>query len=501
MIAQCMAFIIIIFPITLMILSIISIKVRPVSKILKELSSSLNDYPLAEFEYAKICNGKYNGNLFTIAGTKEGCSCVDVNRYRKKQSGKYLVNPSSCTRNQTSNGCEKVPKTPSHNLEYWLNGKFCSKYYNLNSEIKGYLYFLNSSVLKDEECQNGYKKCGKLDDMNNYLCVPQDEECPINDIIVSSRERDDLKDYNFTVIEDNYYYYTNKADKPIITKLKVTEGKLCKDRTFIYTEYPQYILDYNFEYYGCRHKIENELYEKNFDILDTKTKEEFYSYSGIKMADYFKKSIFEYPFFSLNAKMNLYPQRYIGYDKQCLKNNGAFNAENSIFNEEKISEMDNYILDIVYKNKINKWFSVAALILCFIISFFVIVLTDRYKKLFLIWGGINLIMFIMILVPIIINLKKIPKFKQIPLCGNTTTNIKINYYHSTSKRLKITTILSIIFDILYLLYNIATLLFAFFGESGYSSDNYLLNQDTKKSSNIDFNKSPAEQNYNYNYNY
>ena len=488
MVVKFIASIIIIFPLTLMILAIVSSKVKPVSRVLKELRSSLNDYPLAEFEYANICTGKYNGNLFTIAGFKDGCSCVNLERYNKKDNKKYLVAPRRCPVNKTANHCRKVPGSRSQNLEYWEKGKFCSKYYNISSGLKGYLHFLDSSVLKNEECKNGYKKCGKLDDMDNYLCVPEGEECPITDVIVSNKERDDLKDYNFSVIDDKYFYYTNKADKQIITKLKVIEGKLCTDRTFIDTEYPQYILDYNFEYYGCRHKIDGDIYEKNFEILDSTTKKEFFNYSGISMNEIFPNYTFsDFPFYSLNAKMNLYPQRYIGYDKQCLKKNGEFNSKNSILNEEKIIQVDLYIIDVVSKNRINMWFSIVALGLSIILSVLVIIFAERFPKIFLLWGAINLIMFIMILVPIIINLTKISKFKQIPLCGSSSTNTKINFYHASSKKLKVTTILSIIFDIFYLLFNIAILFYKFFGK-GKSSDDNLLSQDTNKSSNIDYNK-------------
>ena len=40
------------------------------------------------------------------------------------------------------------------------------------------------------------------------------------------------------------------------------------DRSRYHTDYPQYILDNNFTYYGCKHKIDGKLYE-NFEILDT----------------------------------------------------------------------------------------------------------------------------------------------------------------------------------------------------------------------------------------
>ena len=487
---QFKAAIIIIFPLILMILSIASTKIRPVSRVLRELRSSLNDYPLADFEYAEECKGKYNGNLFTYGGSREGCSCIDD---RDNKTSKELVRPRKCPKNRTRNRCKRIPPTRSQNLEYWINGKFCSRYYNITSKIKGYLYYLNTSVLKNEECQNGYKKCGKLDDMDNYLCVPKDEDCPITDIVVSNTERDDLKDYNYSFIDNKYFYYSNKVDKQIITKLKVVEGKLCNDRTFIHTDYPQYFLDYNFKFYGCRHKIDGELYEKNFEILDTKSKEEFYLYSGLNMSHIYRNPNFEYPFFSLNANMNLYPQRYLGYDKQCLKKTDAFIDKNTIFNEQKIVEVDDYITSVVHINKINMWFCIVALGLSVIISILVMIFHQGFSKIFLIWGAVNLVMFIMILVPIIINLSYIAKFRKIPLCGSPATNTKINFYHSTSNKLKVITIFSFIFDIFYLLFNLAILFCKFFKDksSGDSSDNSLLNKETNKSSDIDYNK-PAE---------
>jgi hypothetical protein len=65
-----------------------------------------------------------------------------------------------------------------------------------------------------------------LEDYDNYLCLPQDEECPINDIISSDIERLGLigDRCKSLYINNMYFYYTNKKiDKPVITKLKVGE--------------------------------------------------------------------------------------------------------------------------------------------------------------------------------------------------------------------------------------------------------------------------------------
>ena len=490
------AFLILLIPLSLIILSVISVKVRVVSPILNEIRSSLNDYPLSEFEYAEDCYDKYSGNLYTFPGSQLGCSCTHISYYYNDQSGKYLVNVGKCSYNQSDNGCEEVPKVNSQKLQNWDYGKFCSKSYQLPTEIKGYLYYLNLSVLENEECQKGYKKCGKLDDMGNYLCLPENDECPINDIIVSSRLRDDLANYNYTIVNGKFYYYTNISDKPVISKLKVVEGKMCMDRTYYYTEYPQYVLDNNFKKYGCRHKIDKKIYDDNIEILDTKTKKEFYSDSGVNMKFYYYRSYFDFPFYSLNAQMNLYPQRYLGYDKKCLIQKGAFDVKNSPFNEEKISEIDSIVTDVIYKNKINLWFSIACLIVTTLCTCFLPAFDGKIR---IIWNIINGIFFIMMAIPIILNLKKVPKLKNLPACGDNITNLKINYYNSTSNTLKATTIISFIFVCLYIIFNIILLLINVFWDlisSGdYSNKKESLINKQNNSSNIDYQKAPEDPYY------
>ena len=54
------------FPLGIFILSSINIKVTQVSSYLDEIRSSLNDYPLSEFEYLSYCGNKYNNYIFNM---------------------------------------------------------------------------------------------------------------------------------------------------------------------------------------------------------------------------------------------------------------------------------------------------------------------------------------------------------------------------------------------------------------------------------------------------
>ena len=483
-----------IFPLVIFICSAINIKVDPAKTILNELKSSLNDFPLTDINFDEKCTNKYSGILYEFPGTKSGCSCVGIYNYYYDQSGQREVNPGSCSKNQTSNGCIKVPNYDSQKLYFWEGGRFCSKIYN--SEINGYFHFLNNSVSKDENCQTGYKKCGKLDEMDNYLCIPNDEDCPINDIIITNEINQELEEENYSYINisrssKKYFYYTKNSNKSVITKLKVAEGKLCMDRTYFYTDYPQYILDNNFKYYGCKHKINGQIYE-NIEALDNLTKSEFFLYSNLSLKKYFAKWRYDYPLYSLNANMSLYPKRYIGYNKKCLKKHGDIIS--SIFTEENINEINDIISYVLSKTTVIEWLSIIFFILSLLSCIFDLDSAD-YPFFIWIWAIINCILYIPLAIFLFKNLIKICKFREFPLCSTDTINTKIKLFHSSGNTLKTTTIISFIFLHLQLLFIVAIILIRYLIK--YNEDDNEDNNSSKKNynSDIDFQKPPEDPYY------
>ena len=104
------------------------------------------------------------------------------------------------------------------------------------------------SLLKHskKECEENYKKCGVLDTYGNIMCIPKDEDCPINDIIVDLRTKIDeyrLKGYEYTKLndlsEDYFLYYTNKkTDNEIIVKIIFSEDtpKFINEDNFIFDQ-------------------------------------------------------------------------------------------------------------------------------------------------------------------------------------------------------------------------------------------------------------------------
>ena len=490
------AMLISLFPLAVFIFSAINYKVSPVSSILDEIRTSLNDYPLSEFKYKSNCtNNEYTNAIYTFPGSVKGCTCVHVTDYYRDQTGEYQVNRGKCDDNQTYNGCEDISQIPPQKLYYWEKGNFCSKNYNQSQLIyNGYLYFLNSSVLENEECEKGYKKCGLLDDMGNYLCLPEEEECPINDIKITYNRNYELENQNYSYIFYNrrYIYYTNTSNNPVIIKLKATEGKICMDRSFYHSDFPQYILDNNFLNYGCRHKIDGKLYD-DFEILDVRKKGDLYldSFLQLYRPDYYGIWYYDFPFYSLEANMTLYPRRYIGYDKKCLIENGAFEIDNSFFNEKNILELDKKVSKIIHKNKFAFWFSICCFVLE-LLSCAAFNIDSEEQPIFIwLWTLVNMLFYVSMAVPVYLNVKNIQNFKEFPLCAGRIINIKIDFYNSTEKKLKINTILSAIFINLQIVFNIIIIILRYFYQYidiPYQNKNY------KNNSNIDYVKQTENEN-------
>ena len=111
---------------------------------------------------------------------------------------------------------------------------------NITEYKKNYNYLLNHS--KNKVCEENYKKCGILDTCGNIMCIPNEGECPVNEIIVDSESKynDYLsqgyqKAFLKNLKEGYSIYYTNtKIDNKIIVKIKFSE------------EIPRYINEDNF---------------------------------------------------------------------------------------------------------------------------------------------------------------------------------------------------------------------------------------------------------------
>ena len=482
------SFLIGIFPLVIFINSFINLKITSLPNIWSIIETSINDYPLVNLTYSSVCSkNDFPHSLYNFPGSKEGCSCVNVKEYNEYQTNKEEVFPDKCNYNQTMNGCELLNKVQRLKLYNWKNGRFCSKLYNIK-KINGYLYFLNDSVLENESCKEGYKKCGKLDNHDNYLCFPENEECPINDIIYSSIERPDLVDKNYTYINisNQYFYYTNqKIENPVIVKLKASTKNLCIFKINEYTEFPQYILDNNFINYGCKIKINEEFYDKNIEKLDNMTKHDLYINSFLNLDDIYNSTIYDYPFYSLQEKMYLYSKRYYGFDKKCLLENGGLDLDSFVYNNDSISNIFTISQKIIEYNNYTLFFSLFSFKLELFLTSLLIMEIDIYYLFIIIWTIFNCIFYTSMGIPIYLIFIQIKNSTLLPLCGDNALNGILSAYNRPINIFKVTTIIQIVFLNLQILYNIIIIILKVFFLFD-KSENLLIKKTSKD---IDFNKS------------
>ena len=106
-------------------------------------------------------------------------------------------------------------------------------------------YYQNYESLlyhSNPNCEENYKKCGILDTYGNTMCIPNGDECPINEIIIDEESKynyylsQGYQKANLEKLTEGYaIYYTNiKVNQEIIVKIKFSD------------EIPRYINEENF---------------------------------------------------------------------------------------------------------------------------------------------------------------------------------------------------------------------------------------------------------------
>ena len=198
---------------------------------------------------------------------------------------------------------------------------------NINSLSQKNEYHQNYESLlqhSSDPCQENYKKCGILDTYGNIMCIPKEDECPINDLIVDFRNKSDLyisEGYKvfFSGKLPSIYalYYSNKAiDKEIVVKIN------------FYKELPIFINDDNliFDESTCK-----EIYNQD---KDDESQNGYYSFY-LEVKNYIRTKF--------NDKINidksfkrifndLFAGNYIGFkDYNHLQNYNDINLYNFYF--------------------------------------------------------------------------------------------------------------------------------------------------------------------------
>ena len=198
-----------------------------------------------------------------------------------------------------------------------INKLYQSMFYykNGNNTYFDYLNNIDDMNSANQKCKDNYKKCGILDTNNNILCIPINEECPLNDLKISDVELPDLEpEYSFVkVIESltdsvKYIYYTNnKTDNNIMTHFELSTNNPC-----IYPDEHNWIginskeIEKNC---SCKTYINNELYDKSYKEVGNKI---------LMKSLYYDNNISLYNEYNYET-VNLYARNHYFFDKNCYE--------------------------------------------------------------------------------------------------------------------------------------------------------------------------------------
>ena len=290
-----------------------------------------------------------------------------------------------------------------------INKIFNNKFFYEKTN-KTYLDYLKTSVKKGENCDENNKKCGILDSNNNILCIPNNEECPINDLKISDTELYGLiPEYNhieliesLTGIKKYIYFTNNKIDNNIITNFKLSFDNPC----IAPNEHSWISLNKNEKEKSCKcfTYINEKLYDPSYiEVGNNIFMKSLYYDNEIKIFNDFS-----------SEKVKLYTKNYYYINEECSL--------------KYIIDYDNFVKyknDFFRKIKIFEYINLFLIIIHFCL--FLYVLKSKKKSvIFIIILNFVLIYVVIANCVLIFNLNK--KSNLDFSCGGEVINAKINYF-------------------------------------------------------------------------
>ena len=216
-----------------------------------------------------------------------------------------------------------------------INGNyFCYKHFSYKD-----LLYNGQIIKKGDECPSQYpKNCGRLDTLEQELCIKNTDKCPLYDLGFGEQTDSDNyiydKDANVYYNKENY----NKPNKTIIGRLILNEGQPCYNSSeklwskFNSEEGFSTHLKCEFEVFG---KYNDDRFEKRGNI----------SYERI-YKDNLNKQCQDLLLNKLtgNEKVYLYKREFFGIDKECDK---KYNLNENTYNIIHHCEQSEYYLLLV----------------------------------------------------------------------------------------------------------------------------------------------------------
>ena len=213
-----------------------------------------------------------------------------------------------------------------------INGKYlCYKYISYKDLLN------NGQIIKNgKECPNEYNKnCGRIDTLNQELCIKKNEKCPLYDVGIGESPNN----ISYIYDKNSNIYYNNdnfsELNKSIISKLILNEGQACYHST-----------EKLWRQFSPIENDETHLSCTNIQIFG-KYNEDRYIEKGVitykklyedNLNDRAKNNTFNYV--TENETVHLYKREFYGIDKKCDEKSNLNDDFNSFLNFQSI---DKYI--------------------------------------------------------------------------------------------------------------------------------------------------------------
>lgn len=245
-----------------------------------EIKNSLNGKLIYSFELKSNCSaGEEILSLGKWDGTKEGCKC-----YNKIKEGE-------CTDDDKDDKCKDIDSIPPKEYKIINSNYVCVK----KSE-KTYKQLMESKQIfpKGSECKNDYKSCGIIDTLENILCVPEQDPCPIT-----------MADIENSNISLKY----NSINNQILSVFKLTENSIpCihpGENTW------KYYYELEPDNKTCTTKILGKLYDDRYEKINQITTTKYELYKDNSIMDY-------YEYKTKNEIILLYARSFIGFKPEKI---------------------------------------------------------------------------------------------------------------------------------------------------------------------------------------
>jgi hypothetical protein len=254
-------------------------------------------------------------------GTVEGCDCSNLtfNLFGsplKRGSCSSLQNKNKSKRDSffefSYRRCIDIRATPAIPYKSWSGRTICAK-----RVPQSYLDLI--VVSSANKCPIDTKPCGKVDSIENVLCVSNLTNCPVNKILFLESKDPIPTDFKYTVVplgDNKKILYTNENVKgEIVQEFKLSEGQPCLDPTYENINSDQYLLSRVLDKHGCPQSGGNaEMFDIRYSKIDSDDLYSFYSNNGVedtlmRLPQYKKTSPFSF--------IDLYVREYFGLTDEC----------------------------------------------------------------------------------------------------------------------------------------------------------------------------------------